>query len=150
MCSGGVLPFRRRASHVGGSDFGWDMTVSGQRLCLIPCELNWDAEFSLQRVKQIPVSVRLSTVLSLFGQFSLKHSDLSHCLVYIADLCLDQVEGIIDGVPGGWVADGVLGHPPVVPGKNGIVDWILKVANKAEGKLLPVLITVVVVSEELI
>jgi len=48
------------------------------------------------------------------------------------------------------VADGVLGHPPVVPGKNGIVDWILKVTNKAEGELLPVLITVVVVSEELI
>ena len=48
------------------------------------------------------------------------------------------------------MADGVLRHPPVVPGKDSVVNWVLKMGNEVEDKLLPVLVLVVISCEQFV
>lgn len=112
-------------SHESNGGLGWDVAVTCQGLRLVAGKLDWDSEFSLQGVKHVPVGASFSRVVTFFSELGLEHSDLAHSLVYVADFGLDEVNGVVHWVPNLRLSDGVLGHPPVIPRQDRVVNWIL-------------------------
>lgn len=138
------------SSDVGRGGFGGHEALSGEALRFVARELNGDSELSLQRVQHIPVGVSGSAVLCWLGEFLLEHSNLGHGFVYITNFRFDQMHWVVDWVPSSRVTHCILRQPPIIPRENGIVNWVLDMGNKTEGKLLPVLIFIVVSSQKLI